>query len=182
MHQLHRIQVLGVATLACAPLSVALGEGSELPDGSVVITSLPFFDTGDTSDNLDDYDAVCPWASDSPDVFYTYTQTSGNIGLRITTCAASYDTKLYVLDHAFNVIACDDDGCSSLGAFRSLLPCLLVNEGETIHIAVDGWSGDAGVYELHVESCPPPVVCIFEAPRRPSCPPGRHPGERSVRR
>jgi len=40
----------------------------------LVIVGLPFSDTGNTSDNLDGYDAVCPYSnSTSPDVVYTET-------------------------------------------------------------------------------------------------------------
>ena len=59
-----------VAGLASVCLQgAAYGEGSEFPDGSVSITSLPFTDTGDTSDNSDEFDAVCPYSgSTSADV------------------------------------------------------------------------------------------------------------------
>ena len=174
MHTKRTITRLGFAALACAPLSVALGEGSELPDGSVAITSLPFVDTGDTSDNLHDYDAACPWASDSPDVFYTYTPPPDVGGLEILLCESDYDTKVYVLDAAFNVIACDDDGCPDGGGhgFVSRLVCTPIPIGETIYIAIDGWSGDAGTYELSVDACTPPPICIFGTPGAPTCPDG----------
>ena len=60
-------------------------------------------------------DAVCPWASDSPDVFYTYVAAPDVTGIRVFLCDSQYDTKTYVLDEAFNEIACDDDFCDSKG-------------------------------------------------------------------
>ena len=74
-----------VAGLASVCLQgAAYGEGSEFPDGSVSITSLPYTDTGDTSDNSDEFDATCPYSgSTSNDVFY---QMSGDLGEITITC------------------------------------------------------------------------------------------------
>ena len=166
---------LGVAAFASTPLSFAHGDGSELPDGSVVITALPFVGFGDTSDNLDDFDAVCPWASDAPDVFYAFTVPDDVAALSIHMCESHYDTKLFVLDDAFNEIACNDDWCSDFGggnSFASALPCVPVQPGETIHIAIDGWSGASGVYEMQIETCLSGIPCIFGEPFTPHCPDG----------
>ena len=160
---------VGFAVLTLGPFAtIACGEGSELPDGSVVIPSLPFIGTGDTSDNLDDYDAVCPWESTSPDVFYQYTHDGSSAGLSIDMCKSNYDTKIFVLDEAFNVISCDDDsqtGERCIG-FASLIDDLLLDPGETVYIAVDGWSGDAGFYAMEVTHLSAP--CLFSD----ECPPG----------
>ena len=97
-----------VAGLASVCLQgAAYGEGSEFPDGSVSITSLPFTDTGDTSDNSDEFDAVCPYSgSTSADVFY---EMSGDLGeITVTLCDSLYDCKTYILDSAFNVFARND--------------------------------------------------------------------------
>lgn len=150
---------LGFAAVAGLSASVALGEGSELPDGSVSV-GLPFADTGDTSDNYDDFDAVCPYSgSTSPDVFYEVTPADG---VSIALCESGYDTKTYVLDTAFGELACNDDGCtdSNGNPFRSILTCVSTGGG-TIYVAVDGWSGDAGVYDLIMDDCAPPPPCVF---------------------
>lgn len=162
---------LGFAVVAGLSASVALGEGSELPDGSVTIGALPFADTGDTSDNFHDFDAVCPWASLSPDVFYAYTSDGSSSGISVTLCESGYDTKAFILDSAFNEIACNDDFCTSSGGggFRSTIECAAVASGSTVHIAVDGWSGAAGVYDLIVDGCEPAPECIFGAE---DCPAG----------
>ena len=131
-----------VAGLASVCLQgAAYGEGSEFPDGSVSITSLPFTDTGDTSDNSDAFDAVCPYSgSTSADVFY---QMSGDLGeITITLCDSLYDCKTYILDSAFNVFACNDDACSDDG-FKSQLDANLV-AGATYYLAVDGYTGANG--------------------------------------
>ena len=47
--------------------SAALG-GGDTCACATVIGLLPFYDTGDTCDFVNDYDAVCPWSSTSPDV------------------------------------------------------------------------------------------------------------------
>jgi hypothetical protein len=157
---------IGFAMLAGLTASVALGEGSEVPDGSVVIGALPFADTGDTTDNYDDFDAVCPFTgSTSPDVFYAFTPAADTT-ICITLCESGYDTKTYILeDGSFAVVACNDDACSSSGGggFRSLLTFVPLTGGTTYHIAVDGWLGDRGAYDLIVEDC---------APQELECPPG----------
>jgi len=60
-----------------------LGSNPGMPDGreggetiatAIVIGSMPFTDTGNTSDNIHDYDEACTYTgSTSPDVVYAYT-------------------------------------------------------------------------------------------------------------
>ena len=78
-----------------------------------IVVELPFFDTGATCDNVDDYDEVCPYTgSTSPDVVYLYVNPD-----QFELCAhadidlfgSSYDTKVYVYDGSLNVLACNDD-------------------------------------------------------------------------
>jgi hypothetical protein len=48
-------------------------EGGETIADAWVIYALPFNDTGNTSDNVNDYDEICPFSgSTSPDVVYAY--------------------------------------------------------------------------------------------------------------
>ena len=154
-----------VAGLASVCLQgAAYGEGSEFPDGSVSITSLPYTDTGDTSDNSDESLIPCPYSgSTSNDVFY---QMSGDLGeITVTLCDSPYDTKTYILDSAFNVFACNDDACGVDG-FKSQLDANLV-AGATYYLAVDGYTGANGAYTLTVDGFVPPEPCDpFE------CPPG----------
>lgn len=165
---------LGFAIVAGLSASVTLGQGSDLPDGSPcsVIGALPFASTGTTTGLdcngngiFDDFDAVCPFSgSTSPDVFYSYQAAAGVEGISVNICESGYDTKLFILDGSFNEVACNDDGCSDSNgnAFRSIIDCLAVNEGETYYIAIDGWSGDAGSYDMVADACTPPEPCIFE--------------------
>jgi len=164
---------IGIAAIAGFAVSIALspaalGEGSEYPDGSVTIPSLPFSDTGDTSDNTDDFDgfdgAGCPYdGSTSPDVFYAYTPSESGM-VSFVLCESLYDTKIYVLDDDFNMIGCVDDSCNNSAGdpYRSNIDIDLM-AGNTYHIAIDGWSGDMGVYDLQVTGFEPPPPCDFEA-------------------
>lgn len=164
-----RVAFALVTTLAAsaALTSTACGEGSELPDGSVIIKALPFTDTGDTSDNIDNFDAVCPYSgSTSPDVFYKITPLS-DVEITITLCNSDYDTKVYVLNSSLTLIACNDDFCEDENGdptLRSQLDCVPLEAGRDYHIAVDGFSQDgngAGLYEITVTVCepPPPFSC-----------------------
>ena len=142
--------VCGLA--ATALTGAVLAEGGEDPFSAVAIASLPFSDTGDTSDNIDDLDAVCPFTgSTSPDVFYSISLSEAT-DVTLDLCNSGYDTKVYVLDAAtFVEVGCNDDACTSPGGglFRSEL-FLNLPAGDYI-IGVDGFGGDAGVYELNIE-------------------------------
>jgi hypothetical protein len=154
-----------VASFSVALTGAALGDGSDLPDGTVSIPSLPFSDTGSTVGAGDEFDAVCPFTgSTSPDEFYAFSPAA-DVSIVVSLCNSGYDTKVYILDSSFAEIACNDDACGPDG-FRSELDCTLLEGGETYHIAVDGFGGDSGTYEIHVEECTPPGPCILE------CPPG----------
>jgi len=145
-----RIMKVGAGfALVAMTCTVALGEGSELPDLSVVIGGLPYSDSGDTSDNSHEADAICPFGpASSPDVYYAYTTTGETVSIDL--CSSLYDTKVFVLDTAFNVVGCSDDACGSDG-FKSALPSLALAAG-TYHITVDGWSGSSGAYNLTVSA------------------------------
>jgi len=134
-------------------------EGGETIATAVLIPGLPYSDTGATYDNIDDYDAVCPYpGSISPDVVYRYdAPASTNICLDL--CGSDYDTKLYVLDAALNVLACNDDFYvgEPCGLYVSRIENLFVPAGQTIYIVVDGYGGDCGNYVFN--TCNPPPCC-----------------------
>jgi len=164
--------VVGFAALAVLAPSVVLAEGGELPDasippplGAVPILELPFTDTGNTCDNLDDFDVACPHTeSTSPDVFYALTPQPGNESFVITLCESAYDTKTYVLDSGLFTVACNDDACSDSqgNPFRSELYEVLLTPGLQYYIGVDGWGGDCGHYELLVDRYEEPCCCLIE--------------------
>ncbi len=151
-------------------------EGGETIATAWAILSLPYDDTGDTSDNIDDYDEVCPYTgSTSPDVVYVYTAPY-DMTVDIHTCNSLYDTKLYVYENMYTPgtpYACNDDNASCPGpAYRSWIEGLYLTGGNNYYIVVDGYGGDAGPYEFHMYEVMPPIPCT------PLCPSGAfHEGE-----
>ena len=152
---------------ACVALTgTAFAGGGNDPFDAEAISALPFAAAGDTSDNTDEFDVVCPFSgSTSPDAWYTYTTTAEQV-LAISVCESAYDTKLYVLDSNFADIACVDDSCSDSNGnpFRSNLETSTLPAGTQVYIVVDGYLGDFGSYNLTVEGQEPPEPCVVECP------------------
>jgi hypothetical protein len=136
-------------------------EGGETIATAIPVASLPFNDTGNTCDNVNNYDEVCPYSgSTAPDVVYSYSPTE-NLSVDIDLCGSSYDTKIYVyLNVAGNVVACNDDYYydPTCGNYTSLIVDLLVTAGNTYYIVVDGYGGACGSYILNI-SGEIPVYC-----------------------
>ncbi len=153
---------LGFAALVGIAATTALGEGGANPASAVAIPALPFSDTGDTTGGTDDWDEVCPYdGSTSPDDWYIYYPLEDE-QVDIDLCPYShYDTKLYLLDSGFNQVACNDDSCSSEGggAFRSRLTNIQLIGGMTYFIVIDGYDGEAGIYEMAITVDLPPPPC-----------------------
>ena len=141
-------------------------EGGETIADAFPIPSLPFMDDGNTCDNNNDYDEVCPYDSMSPDVVYAWVAT-GDILLTIDLCSEGnqYDTKVYVYENSTStMIACNDDYCAnSWTNYASHLDYVFVTTGNTYYIVIDGYGGDCGNYELHVFE---DIQCPLD------CPPG----------
>lgn len=160
---------LALAVLGGLP-SRTLGEGHETPDaGEAQIKSLPFMDTGDTSDNNDDRHITgideCPYPdTGGKDVFYSIVPMT-NISVNISLCDSDFDTRLYVLNAVGNAIACNDDKCrDALGdpTLRSEIECLALTAGTQYFIGVDGFNAnESGPYTIEVTVCipPPPYEC-----------------------
>jgi hypothetical protein len=143
-------------------------EGGETIATAVNIPVLPYSDGGETCNNINNYDAVCPYSgSTSADVVYKHTPGAA-IEIDVDLCNSGYDTKVYVYENnSSTLVACNDDLCGSDG-FRSALTCVPLSAGNTYYIVVDGWGGDCGTYSLSVTEntvCTPPPPCDF-------CPPG----------
>jgi hypothetical protein len=152
------------ASLSLASSALAGGGDDALTAGA--ITALPFATAGDTGDNTDQFDVVCPFSgSTSPDAWYRYTTTAEQ-ALTISVCESGYDTKLYVLDSNLTEIACNDDGCSDRNGnpFRSVLETPALPAGTLVYIVVDGYLGDFGPYALTVGLPDPPEPCVIECP------------------
>ena len=151
-----------------------IGQNPGTPDGrnggedmstAVIITNLPFRDTGNTSDNINDYDATCPvGASMSPDVVYSYTPPFED-AIRVDLCGSGYDTKTYILDAQFNVIDCNDDAYFDdvCGMYVSVIRDAHLMAGIEYFIVIDGYSGDSGDYNLVITTTsipePCPIIC-----------------------
>ncbi len=146
-------------------------QGGENVGSAVLIPNLPFADDGATCDNLDEYDAVCPYTgSTSPDVVYKYVPTS-EVNVTIDLCASDYDTKVFVYrwPELYEPVACNDDAGCGYSGWQSRLENLTLDAGEQYYIVIDGYGGDCGHYVLQVSEHQP---CVVE------CPPGAmHEGE-----
>jgi hypothetical protein len=142
-------------------------QGGETVATAVSIPSLPFTDTGATCDNANDYDQVCPYdGSTAPDVVYSLNLAFAT-EVVVDLCGSAYDTKVYVLDEALTVVACNDDYYNSsgeCGLYVSRIDHLQLVPRLTYYIVVDGYGDDCGAYVLNVREQGPPCVMI--------CPPG----------
>jgi hypothetical protein len=128
-----------------------------------VIPSLPYSDSGTTAGYTNDYDAVCPYTgSTSPDVVYRYVApVTGTWDIDL--CGSAYDTKLYVMDAAQAVLACNDDFYigAPCGVYVSLIENFTFVAGSTYYIVVDGYGAASGTYFLALAGPLPPcdLVC-----------------------
>jgi hypothetical protein len=143
-------------------------EGGETIGTAFPIMSLPFVDTGNTCDNIDDYEETCPYGSTSPDVVYSFTPGT-NMLIDIDLCGSTYDTKTYVYAGGYTPgapYACNDDFYydATCGYYTSFLEAVAVTAGTTYYIVIDGYGGDCGDYLLEVreyEVCD--VICNVDA-------------------
>jgi len=138
--------------------------------GSAVPISVPGASSGNTCDNADDYDEVCPFSgSTSGDEVYMVTGVDGQVTFDL--CNSGYDTKIYVYaGSAGNLIACNDDACNdpSGNPFRSIVTCVNLISVCTYYVVIDGYFGDCGEYNFSAYfSAGCPAVCDPEG-----CPPG----------
>lgn len=143
-------------------------EGGETVADAFIIAALPFQDTGNTCDNMNDYDEECPYTgSFSPDVVYAFTPSYDET-VCIDLCESGYDTKLYIYENAVtpgNPYACNDDADDCGLLYRSQLLNVPLYGGNTYYIVVDGYGSDCGDYILQMPTCPmPPPPCELECP------------------
>ncbi len=108
------------------------------------ITDFPYFDER----NSGNFTATLPGQT-APDVFYRFSVPNCLETLYISTCGASYDVRLYVLDAALNVAAQAENNCSSLGANLQLTDLVW---GQMYFIVVSGVDGQYGHYTLSVNA------------------------------
>jgi hypothetical protein len=133
-----------------------------------VALSVPGSSSGNTCDNANNTDAVCPYTgSTSGDETYVISGVTGLV--TIDLCNSGYDTKVYVYDGGGNLIACNDDFCNdpSGNPYRSYLTCVNLTGGSYC-VVVDGYGGDCGDYNISTSySSGCPEVCDPE-----NCPAG----------
>jgi hypothetical protein len=132
--------------------------GGETYATSVDMVALPFSDSGDLFAYTDDIDFGF---GTSPDCVYHYTPDFDGC-ITVDLCASSYDSMVFVVDEAFNIVAWNDDGMDCGPA--SQISWMNVYSGVLYYYVIDGWGGWAGDYDIQVfeRDCPPP----------PECPPG----------
>lgn len=120
-------------------------QGGEDISSAVVITSLPYYDNGNTSSSFNDYSSSCGGSS-APDVVYAYTPAN-DIVITAATLISDYDTELYIFENnEYNEVACNDDYRS--GVLGSFLPEIQLYAGNTYYIVVDGAGAVGGNYRL----------------------------------
>ena len=133
---------------------------------ATAITALPFTASGTTTGYTDDYEEACPYASNSPDVVYSFTP-GAEIYVDASLCSpgtnTDYDTKLFVYENTCPdgvPFGCNDDACSApyYADYVSELLSLHLTAGNTYYFVVDGYGGGAGDYTLSlIEGLAPPV-------------------------
>jgi hypothetical protein len=146
------------------PIHVPDGrDGGNDAGTAVVIPSLPFSDTGNTFGKGNNWDEICPYGgSTSEDAWYSFTP-AGDVAVSVDLCGSGYDTKTYILDSSFTVIACNDDFYFDdvCGVYVSFLEGAVCLGGNTYYIVVDGYGGAAGPYTILVDGELPPEPCVL---------------------
>jgi len=103
---------------------------------------------------------------------YSFTPVS-DILINVDLCGSSYDTKTYIYDTAYNLIACNDDFYfgDPCGMYVSKIEGADLMAGSTYYIVIDGYGGEFGEYALFVEefeecilNCPADAVAEGEPP------------------
>ncbi|MFH1865529.1 MAG: hypothetical protein ABIK85_06565 [Candidatus Eisenbacteria bacterium] len=154
-------------------------EGGETIADAWFIYALPFNDTGNTCDNINDYDEVCPYTGSlSPDVVYAY-EPAADMCVSISLCNSFFDTKVYVYeDNVGNVPidGCNDDNYDCVNppvSYTSWIPSVQLLAGHVYYIVVDGYGSGCGDYVLEMTEvdCPTPcdVICVGAPEGEPTC-------------
>lgn len=108
--------------------------------------------TGTTVGFGNDYDEVCPYdTSVAPDVVYRLAPTA-DVEVDIDMLGSNYDTKIYVYDDDFELIACNDDYYSD---YVSKIENLLLRGDSKYYLVIDGYADSAGQYVLTITEFEP---------------------------
>jgi hypothetical protein len=143
-----------------------------------VIPSLPYTVTGSTCGFANDYEEMCPYGSNSPDVVYCYSPSS-DVCVSISLCDSYYDTKVFVYEDELTIgwpFACNDDNLHCVDPpvdYTSWIENLEIFAGHTYYIVVDGYGGYCGDYVLAVEEVdcfePCDIICDGTPEGEPTC-------------
>ncbi len=138
-------------------------QGGDTVETAFPIPDLPYSATGTTIGFTNDYDIECPWGgSTSPDVCYAYTPAH-DVLIDVDFCHSSYDTKAYIFDSHYDIVACNDDAYFEPPCFvySSRIDRASLAAGETYTIVIDGYSGAAGAFVMDVMEF---VPCHLDCP------------------
>jgi len=135
--------------------------GGDDVGSATVIAGLPFADLASNAGFTDDYEEVCPYSSNSPDVVYSFSPgVNYLVDIELCNPGTDYDTKVFVYENVVtpgSPYACNDDIDPIFGPFCSELINLLLIGGNTYYIVIDGYDGDFGTYDLTVDGAPAPT-------------------------
>jgi hypothetical protein len=131
-------------------------EGGESYDDAMVITALPYTDSGATCDNRNDITPSCAYST-TADVVYAYTPTE-DVMVNVDLCGSGFDTVLEIQQGIGVVIGCNDDYCS----VQSGIEYVQMYAGNTYYIIVDGYSTACGSYVLNISA--PIQPCVVDCP------------------
>jgi hypothetical protein len=143
--------------------------GGETIATAVYIPGLPYYDTGNTTGYINDYDQVCDYTgSTSPDVVYFYEPPYDQC-VSISLCNSFYDTKVYVYEDMQTPLyyCCNDDNYDCVAppvSYTSWIPECLFLAGHTYYIVVDGYGYSYGDYVLEIEEVECTPECVVECP------------------
>ncbi len=111
--------------------------------------------TGSTAGYSNDYDEICPYPESwSPDVVYRVAPTR-DMELDFDMFGSFYDTKIYIYDEAFQLVACNDDFHSD---YTSKIEQVALAGDSKYYLVIDGYGGDSGEYRLNVTEYEPCVL------------------------
>jgi len=155
-------------------------EGGETIETAWMIYALPFADTGNTCDNIHDYDEVCPYTGSlAPDVVYAY-EPPYDMCVSVSLCNSFYDTKVFVYEDVQGNMPtadfCNDDNFDCIDppvSYTSWIPSIDMLQGHVYYIVVDGYGSGCGDYVIEIDEvdCPTPcdVICVGVPEGEPTC-------------
>ncbi len=125
-------------------------QGGDTVNDATVINDVDFTDSGTTEGYTDDYDEQCTYASESPDVVYSFTPAE-DMSVTLDLYGSGYDTKIFVYENSVTPgepFACNDDYWDD---YTSYLRNLDITGGNTYFIIIDGYDDEFGNYVFTME-------------------------------